>query len=450
MATRWAVASGNWSSNATWNGGASIPSAGDTVYANGQNVTINQNVNIGGANNASVNAGSFIIGSRYVITFLGSTNFTSIGASSNTVGVVFVATGVGTGTGVALEQGSINTSAIASIPIAAGGSFTLASTYTLTADIYAGTTAGLIFSANSPAVASVVGSVTSSNNAGSHGISITGTGTLNVTGYVRGTGGGAGAVGINNASSGTLNLTGNASGGTSTNTYGVANASTGVVIMVGNAFAVASTNSSASTTNLSTGSFTITGNLIAGNNNSPAGSNQGAGTFTVIGNVTASTSSGGFTSQNNTATNRVSGSSFDSANGFTAVNCQRLFLNTSVTNGEIRRSLNGSSTFQSFYTADYSGFGQPAIANVRSGVTYAAGALTGTAAIPAAGSVALGVPVDATTGTAVLTAANVQTALTSQGLTTARATNLDNLDATITSRSTLTKSDVQGAVIPIL
>jgi hypothetical protein len=90
---------------------------------------------------------------------------------------------------------------------------------------------------------------------------------------------------------------------------------------------------------------------------------------------------------------------------------------------------------------------------VRSGVTYAAGALTGTAAIPAAGSVALGVPVDATTGTAVLTAANVQTALTSQGLTTTRADkldNLDNLDASVSSRSTLTAAQVQAAVIPIL
>jgi hypothetical protein len=45
----------------------------------------------------------------------------------------------------------------------------------------------------------------------------------------------------------------------------------------------------------------------------------------------------------------------------------------------------------------------PAASNVRSGVSYASGALTGSCAVPAAGSVALGVPVDATTGTAVLT-----------------------------------------------
>ncbi len=45
----------------------------------------------------------------------------------------------------------------------------------------------------------------------------------------------------------------------------------------------------------------------------------------------------------------------------------------------------------------------PAAADVRSGLSYASGALTGTCAVPAAGSVSLGVPVDAGFGTAVLT-----------------------------------------------
>ena len=49
----------------------------------------------------------------------------------------------------------------------------------------------------------------------------------------------------------------------------------------------------------------------------------------------------------------------------------------------------------------------PAASNVRSGVSYASGALTGSCAVPAAGSVALGVPVDNTTGTAALTPAAV-------------------------------------------
>jgi hypothetical protein len=46
-------------------------------------------------------AGSFVIGRSYVITTLGNTVFTSIGAASNLVGTYFVATGAGSGTGTA-------------------------------------------------------------------------------------------------------------------------------------------------------------------------------------------------------------------------------------------------------------------------------------------------------------------------------------------------------------
>ena len=53
----------------------------------------------------------------------------------------------------------------------------------------------------------------------------------------------------------------------------------------------------------------------------------------------------------------------------------------------------------------------PEESDVRLGVDYQFGNLTGTCAVPAAGSVALGVAVDATTGTAVLTAANVTAAI---------------------------------------
>ena len=51
---------------------------------------------------SSYTAGSFTVGSSYTITSVGTTSFTSIGASANTVGVVFTATGVGSGTGTAL------------------------------------------------------------------------------------------------------------------------------------------------------------------------------------------------------------------------------------------------------------------------------------------------------------------------------------------------------------
>jgi len=50
------------------------------------------------------NAGFFTIGKTYFISEVGTTDFTIIGADDNTVGLAFIATGVGIGTGKAFEQ----------------------------------------------------------------------------------------------------------------------------------------------------------------------------------------------------------------------------------------------------------------------------------------------------------------------------------------------------------
>jgi hypothetical protein len=67
-----------------------------TVVAGSTTVTVTQN-----ANGYLTSAGSFIAGQQYKIVAVGSTDFTLIGASANTVGTVFTATGVGTGSGTA-------------------------------------------------------------------------------------------------------------------------------------------------------------------------------------------------------------------------------------------------------------------------------------------------------------------------------------------------------------
>ncbi len=59
----------------------------------------------------NVSAGSFVTGVSYTITTVGSTNFTLIGAASNTVGVTFTATGAGSGTGVAEAYKAVNAQA---------------------------------------------------------------------------------------------------------------------------------------------------------------------------------------------------------------------------------------------------------------------------------------------------------------------------------------------------
>jgi len=53
------------------------------------------------SSNGTTTAGSFVIGREYEIATIGTTDFTAIGAESNTVGLKFIATGVGSGTGTA-------------------------------------------------------------------------------------------------------------------------------------------------------------------------------------------------------------------------------------------------------------------------------------------------------------------------------------------------------------
>jgi len=52
-----------------------------------------------GATMTTATAGNFVVGRKYTVLTVGTTNFTLIGASASTVGIAFIATGIGTGTG---------------------------------------------------------------------------------------------------------------------------------------------------------------------------------------------------------------------------------------------------------------------------------------------------------------------------------------------------------------
>lgn len=54
---------------------------------------------VGSSVKATTTGGAFVVGDTYLIASIGTTDFTLIGASANTVGLQFVATGPGTGTG---------------------------------------------------------------------------------------------------------------------------------------------------------------------------------------------------------------------------------------------------------------------------------------------------------------------------------------------------------------
>jgi hypothetical protein len=59
----------------------------------------NNSVYVYRRNNVSTPAGFFIVGQTYTITDLGTTDFTLVGATNNIVGLSFIATGIGSGTG---------------------------------------------------------------------------------------------------------------------------------------------------------------------------------------------------------------------------------------------------------------------------------------------------------------------------------------------------------------
>lgn len=59
-------------------------------------------------------AGSFVVGVQYVIASLGTTDFTLIGAQTNAVGIVFTATGAGSGTGTANSANTWQITTVAS------------------------------------------------------------------------------------------------------------------------------------------------------------------------------------------------------------------------------------------------------------------------------------------------------------------------------------------------
>ena len=59
---------------------------------------------IGTYSTTTTTAGSFVVGSYYKIASVGNTSFTGVGAADNNVGTVFVATGVGSGTGTAYVE----------------------------------------------------------------------------------------------------------------------------------------------------------------------------------------------------------------------------------------------------------------------------------------------------------------------------------------------------------
>lgn len=338
----------------------------------------------------------------------------------------------------------------------ANGTFTLAAGVTLTANVLQNNTTGgatvVMFSANVPSQAFIVGNVTSPVNTsgGSTPINISGSGTLNFTGNATGdlhTSSFGGAISV--ALNGTLNFTGNATGGGGINGYAIQNFSNGTVNVTGNCYGA----TAPAVGNISTGIVTINGQAIG---STTTGGGAGVANLST-GVVTVKRAIGGSFGPGSTGVTAAPGVSNATLGVVSVEEIEFGPAGMSPTSGAGIRLKKANTNVAVFNYCDTAGAktlidatqnaAMPAATNVRSGVSYASGALTGTCAVPAAGSVALGVPVDATIGTAVLTpeavwGAATRTLTTSSGPTAveirqeldSNSTKLANLDATVSSR----------------
>jgi hypothetical protein len=96
------VVTGDWNTAIGSNALKSIRNSKENVAIGGEAL-----FNLG----KPVTAGNFLSGRQYTIESIGTTDFTAIGASSNTIGTMFAPTGAGTGTGTA----SANTNGVVAV-----------------------------------------------------------------------------------------------------------------------------------------------------------------------------------------------------------------------------------------------------------------------------------------------------------------------------------------------
>lgn len=318
MAVRYAVATGNWSATATWNGGT-LPASGDDIYANGFTVTIDTQVlNIG--------------------------------------------------------VGKISTQ-ICPLTSIAGGAFAHSlATLTFTGNIYGGTTPCLIPSGQSKVF------------------------TINGNIY-GGTVAAAAGFGQNNLYNSTYYFNGDLTAGSVATAPAVTFYNNVIYIEVnGNVYGTTAPAFSTPTTN----NCVINGNILAQSTGVPISMALNTnGTFRLNGNITGTSTNAAVSVTGASGTVIVNGNEVNK-NGFPAVQLQigtirKVYGNTWNGTPTVQRE-NGTDFL--LYTA--TSFNMPITSNVRTGITYGGGAYTGTLSVPPASSVAAGVPVNGTVGTAII------------------------------------------------
>lgn len=454
MANVLAVKSGNWSDTTVWNTGA-LPANVDNVFANNYVVTVDGNYTVANLTNGNwifstaTNGGTFVLSNNITLTVTSnviagntSTNsaitFALNGGDAATLncGILYAGTTVGywgcrvTGTGTLTVNGNISGSDLNGSGVQTYGLYiSAAANVNINGNLYVGGQGQSAVYIGAIANTNIVGSLFGQIGAVPGGVTANGTvvqasgGTLNVTGFVYGTGsqtittyGGYTPAIINNSGGGTVNITGVVYGAggniTSIPRRGVINSAGGNVNITGTVQAITqltTTGFAYGVDNSGTGNTTITGTCIGGlgNGSTYAAINSGSGTMRVIGTCIGGAQSpavgGGSASQVTLLSGPILCNEYYGTVGVSAFAWRWInaFSGTYMTLPTSNYTYNAN-----LYTSNYATLSQyPANSNVRVGVSYGPlNEYTGTMAVPPANSVAFGVPTGNTTGTIVFDA----------------------------------------------
>ena len=263
MAIRYAVANGNWSSTATWDGGT-LPASGDDVYSNGFAVSINQTITVNSLKKIANTDPAIVVGGSFTVTTSATVTITA-GIQS--------ADGVSTNLGVLTING-VNTVVTVNSPTINGG--TTLQRHGI--HILAAHTG--VVNINGSALGGIAGS------GGCYAVYNLANTTINFTGNITG-GSGANAIAFTNSGNLVLNVTGNISGGTPNNAaYGFNDTSTTGLTLTLNGNAIANTEA-AIVSVCPTANITVNGYLQAGNTTGAAGvfSSGNFAVTTINGNI---------------------------------------------------------------------------------------------------------------------------------------------------------------------
>lgn len=299
----------------------------------------------------------------------------------------------------------------------AGGSFSLGDNITITANLFAGSTNNCLNynSANSNSTSSIVGNITggSGSAGGTGGVVHLGVGKLNITGSITGGSGGT-AYGLNMTTTSTsaiCTVTGNITGGSGSLAYGfITLSSSSVCNITGTVTGGINANAAGVFASANSSSITISGTAIGGTAGIGVTASSGIASTIIV-----TRAKGNGYGNGSVGLGAAVGVAGIQTTVIQIYEIEYGDLGQSPTSGPVS-FVNSTTNIALFYRPSLTkktlvdaaaSLDLPATNNVRSGTTYNFGSNTGTCAVPSASSVAFGVAVDNTTGTATLTPSNI-------------------------------------------